>query len=119
MKRILTLFFCLAALLALSVPAFAAEAEPDPEYPEYTENVLDAYQASEEGFRNQIVQFFGEYTPRTQTVTEYLSDGSSVTYQEIVPGVAGMDWTWLVSVGIFALALYCIFRMIGGLFKCL
>lgn len=63
-----------------------------------------------------IIDIFGEYEPRTQTVTEILSDGSTVTHEEIVPGVAGLDWHWLSGVGLFALFLYCVLRMIGGIF---
>ncbi len=39
-----------------------------------------------------ITNLFGEYQPRTQTVADYLSDGTSVSYEQYVPGVAGMDW---------------------------
>ena len=63
-----------------------------------------------------IVDLFGEYEPRTQTVTEIMSDGSAVTHEEIVPGVAGLDWQWLAGVGLFSLFLYCVLRMIGGIF---
>lgn len=62
---------------------------------------------------------FGKYQPRVQTVTAYLSDGSSVSYQEYVPGLAGLDFDWLASVFLFAVALFCMFRIVGGLFKCL
>ena len=64
-----------------------------------------------------VTALFGSYTPRTQTVTEYLSDGTTVSYTEVVPGLAGLDWPWITSVALFAMALYCIFRMIGGLMK--
>lgn len=64
-----------------------------------------------------VEALFGKYTPRTQTVTEYLDDGSEVTYQEYVPGLAGLDWTWLSSVTIFIVFLYCVLRAIGGCLK--
>lgn len=70
-----------------------------------------------ESLSSVITALFGEYQPRTQTVTDYLSDGSSVTYQQYVPGLAGLDYEWLASVTLFALALYCILRMIGGALK--
>lgn len=61
-----------------------------------------------------LVALFGEYQPRTQTVTEYLADGTEVTYQQYVDGLAGLDWTWIASVVLFAMSLYCVLRMIGG-----
>lgn len=64
-----------------------------------------------------LTALFGEYQPRVQTVTDYLSDGSSVTYQQYVPGLAGLDYAWLASVALFALVLYCILRMVGGALK--
>lgn len=64
-----------------------------------------------------LTSLFGEYQPRTQTVTEYLSDGSSVSYTQVVSGLAGLDWLWLASVALFAMALYCVLRAIGGCLK--
>lgn len=64
--------------------------------------------------RAVLEALFGEYQPRTQTVTHYLEDGFSVTYDEYVPGLAGMDWTWIASVLVFGLMLFCLFRLLGG-----
>ena len=99
--------------------AVALGIEEAPSYPSYSTRTLDDIELSEdtEALPGLITSLFGTYTPRTQTVTEYLSDGSSVTYTEVVPGLAGLDWPWVASVSLFAMALYCIFRMIGGLLK--
>lgn len=64
-----------------------------------------------------VNSLFGRYNPRTHVVTTYLSDGTTVETVEVLPGLAGLDYAWLASVLLFALALYCIFRMIGGLFR--
>lgn len=64
-----------------------------------------------------MLEVFGPYEPTTQTVTEYLSDGSTVSYTEIVPGLAGLDWEWIATVGLVALVLFCILKMIGGVLK--
>lgn len=64
-----------------------------------------------------IFAVFGEYTPRTYMVTTYLDDGTAVTSTEIVPGLAGLDYNWIAGVVLFTLSLFCIFRMIGGLFR--
>ena len=68
-------------------------------------------------FGAAIVSIFGEYSPRTQTVTTYFADGSYVTSVEVVSGLAGLDWVWLTSVGLFGLFLFCLMRLLGGVVK--
>lgn len=81
----------------------------------YSTYALNAAAApSESSIPAVLVSLFGEYQPRTQTVTEHLADGSTVEYTQIVDGVAGIDWTWIASVSLFAMFLYCLLRMIGG-----
>lgn len=84
--------------------------------PSYKLYSLDSAESAEEAqtVKDTVVALFGSYNPRTQTVTEYLSDGSSVTYTEVIPGLAGLDWEWISSVALFALFLYAVLRMIGG-----
>lgn len=60
---------------------------------------------------------FGDYQPRTQTVTEVLSDGSTVTYTETIEGLAGLDWYWLGGVLIFCIVLLSFFKLLGSVFK--
>lgn len=89
----------------------------------YTVSELNDYdvevasEAEEQTMRDVVSLVFGQYTPRTQTVTEYLSDGSSVTYTEVVPGIAGLDWEWITGAALFALALFSFFKMVGVLLK--
>lgn len=68
-------------------------------------------------FLEALESIFGEYQPHTYSVTTYLPDGSSVTSTEVVPGVAGMDWAWISAVGLFALFLFCLMKLIGGAVK--
>ena len=103
-----------------SADSVPASPEPSSEVsPAYATRTLDdaAASADSETMPGLVTALFGSYTPRTQTVTEYLPDGSNVTYTEVVPGLAGLDWPWIASVALFAMSLYCVFRMIGGLFK--
>lgn len=67
--------------------------------------------------KDVVVMVLGDYSPRTQTVTQYLSDGSSETYTEIVPGVAGMDWEWISGAGLFGLVLFSFLKLVGVLLK--
>lgn len=122
MKRIFSLLACLVVLLSLSIPAFATELDAPTQIAQvqpYSVTTLDetASMAPSDSIPGVLTALFGEYTPRTQTVTQVLSDGSEVTYQQCVPGLAGLDWNWLASVGIFAMGLYCVFRAIGGCLK--
>lgn len=64
-----------------------------------------------------IVRVFGEYQPKTQTVTDHLSDGTSVSYEQYVPGAAGVDWQWVSGVCLFALVLWSFFKLLGVFFK--
>lgn len=66
---------------------------------------------------DSVLTILGTYQPRTVTVSTYLDDGSIVQSEEPVPGLAGLDWDWLAGVVLFTMALYCIFRMIGGLLR--
>lgn len=60
---------------------------------------------------------FGEYTPKTQTVTTYFDGQVIDTTTEIIPGVAGMDFEWLTSVALFGIVLFCLFKLLGGILK--
>lgn len=80
--------------------------------------VYDSGSGESQTMKDVIVQVFGEYSPRTQTVTQYLSDGSVLdTATEIVPGVAGMDWQWISGVALFAVVLFSFLKMVGVLLK--
>lgn len=119
MKHIVISLLLLFLLCPCALAAEAAPAET-PIVVSYSVSSLDhqsAHGEDEPSLSGTISALFGVYTPRTQTVIEYLPDGSSVTSTQAVPGLAGLDWPWLASVGLFALVLYCLLRMIGGLLK--
>lgn len=62
-----------------------------------------------------IRSLFGSYEPRTQTVTTYY-DGKPISSEEqIIPGLGGLDWEWIAGVLLFALVLFCLFRLLGGI----
>ena len=79
---------------------------------------LDPYVEGDSGALVSVVKtVFGDYQPRTQTVTEVRSDGSTVTYTETVDGFAGLDWYWLGGVLVFCIVLLSFFKFLGGVFK--
>ena len=69
-----------------------------------------------------IISLFGVYEPVTYRVTECLgmtSEGVPITevYEVVASGAAGLDWPWLMGVGLFAIVLYSLFRILGVCFK--
>lgn len=126
--KVLTVTAALVLIFsAMIFPAMAEEAEAPPEEEAASPSpASDGYLTVEpdevpsDGFtdlRKAIVSIFGKYTPRTQTVTRHLDDGTEVTYTEYVPGIAGMDFEWIFSATVFALVVFCVFKLIGGIFK--
>lgn len=96
------------------------DAEPVPVFIPFTSLSLESDSFDSAGdspgdtVREVLTSLFGEYKPRTQTVIKVLEDGSEISYQEYVPGLAGLDVPWLASVVVFMLMLYCILRLLGG-----
>lgn len=136
MSRVIPLIL---ALFLLCVPATAVETDSGESLPDeavvdgdieedvsepvslaYSDTVLDDEEEVEElsqTLTDTVEALFGPYTPRTQTVTEYHSDGSIVEYQEIVPGLAGLDWPWIAAASFFGLFMFCVLKLLGGLLK--
>ena len=132
MKRFITILAVAVVLVLAIVPAFASAGEEEPTYiavsaPDVYVTVednspvvvygTDAAGGVRSAFVDAVVSIFGEYSPRTQVVTTYLPDGTSVQNVEYVPGLAGLDWVWIFAVVLFCIVIYCIFRMIGGVLK--
>lgn len=119
--KIRTLPLLIFLILSLAVPALAVEDQlesfPQEAVSAYSVSALDEAPNPNSPLSEAVTALFGTYTPRTQTVTQHLEDGSVITYQEVIHGLAGLDWPWLVSVGLFALVLFSLLRMIGGLLK--
>lgn len=55
-----------------------------------------------------IITLFGEYVPLMSTVGDI---------PQYVIGIAGLDFAWIAGVFLFSVVLYCLLRMIGGIFK--
>lgn len=65
-----------------------------------------------------VVSVLGEYRRKTQTVTEMDSEGNILaTSTETVPGLAGLDYEWIAGAVLFALFLFSLMKLIGGLLK--
>ena len=78
---------------------------------------VDAHEEDTTGLPGVVKSVFGEYHPRTQTITETRADGTVLTSVECVPGLAGPDWYWISGVFMFGLILWSFFRFLGGVLK--
>ena len=128
MKYLVAIFAVFALLVT---PAFAAADGTDPsqvltpdvyvtvegEDPLVTVTDVNDDISLRSELASAVIAIFGEYTPRTQTVTTYLADGSSVVSVEVIPGLAGLDWIWIATVVLFGLFLFCLMRLLGGAVK--
>lgn len=83
----------------------------------YTVSVINHVRNTppENSVLSAVHNLFGDYHRLTYTQVIYLEDGTSVESEEYVPGLAGLDWEYLVSVSVFFLMLYCLFRLLGGI----
>lgn len=66
------------------------------------------------GLAGAMSSIFGEYTPLTYQVDTYLDDVLIDSGIEVVPGLAGLDWSWLGGVFLFSIMLFCFFKLLGG-----
>jgi len=67
-----------------------------------------------ETLKTIITSIFGEYTPVTYEMYDSVND----TYYDVVAsGFAGVDWPFIAGVMLFGIAMYCAFRIIGGIIK--
>lgn len=64
--------------------------------------------------RSIVESIFGVYTPVTSPV--YDADGAFL-YDAVAEGAAGVDWTYVLGVLLFAIVLYCTLRMIEAVLK--
>ena len=82
-------------------------------------HAADSSEADSSGgnIRDTLVSLFGSYTPHVQTVTTYYNGEVIASEEQVIPGLGGIDFEWLASVGLFALMLWCFFRFVGGLIK--
>lgn len=128
MKRFFYLMFSVFMIAALSVPAFATgESGEGTEIvgEDLTEEFLaenelvgvEVYSLSPitpedtEGFKSVLLEFIGDYDP---VIVEYEYQNSNNNYSSYLREVQP-DYVWLVSCGMVALFIYCLFRFGGAL----
>lgn len=61
-----------------------------------------------------VETIFGVYAPVTTPV--YDAEGTFL-YDAVAEGAAGVDWTYVLGVALFAIVLYCTLRMIEAVIR--
>lgn len=86
----------------------------------YVEDLRSANAPAEvlTGLKSLVTSIFGEYTPVTTTSVISETVGTE-THQYLVetvaPGAAGVDYEWIAGVVLFAILLFCLMKLLGGI----
>lgn len=111
--RILS-YVLLFTLLCSCVFAFASDDRGDP-VPDPTEvhtEVLRISASDTSGFHAVVLGLLGDYNPIVKDYTYQSTQGYISHSIDIQP-----DWSWICSAAIFALIIFCLFRLLGGIFS--
>lgn len=68
--------------------------------------------------KSVLQSLFGTYTPVTDI--EHIWNSTSESYDvftRYVDGLAGVDWTWIAGVILFAIVLVSFFKVVGAVIK--
>lgn len=68
------------------------------------------------GFHAVILGLLGDYNPIAVTTAYQYPSGTGYTtrYQvDVEP-----DWSWICTAAVFVVIIFCLFRLVGGLFSC-
>ena len=107
-------YVLLFTLLCGCVFAFASDDSGDP-VPDPTEvhtEVLRISASDTSGFHAVVLGLLGDYNPIVKDYTYTSTQGYTSHSIDIQP-----DWSWICSAAIFALIIFCLFRLIGGIFS--
>lgn len=63
--------------------------------------------------KDLILSLFGDYVPVINSTVA--ADGTVI--EEVVSGMAGVDWPWVMGVLLFAIVLYSFFRLVGVILR--
>lgn len=107
-------YVLLFTLLCGCVFAFASDDRGDSvsDPTEVNTEVLRISASDTSGFHAVILGLLGDYNPIVKDYTYQSSQGYTSHSIEIQP-----DWSWICSAAIFALIIFCLFRLIGGIFS--
>ena len=113
-RRVKLIALSLLICLTLLVPCYADEPDSvlrDP-VQEVSTSTLRISSNETSGFHAVILGLLGDYNPIVKDYTYQSSNGYISHSIEITP-----DWSWIASAAIFLVIIFCLFRLVGGLFS--
>ena len=118
--RRISLVLCISFILICSalLPCFASDdSVPLSDLPtEVTVEPIRISPSNTSGFHAVILGLLGDYNPIAVTTAYQYPSGTGYTtrYQvDVEP-----DWSWISTAAIFVVIIFCLFRLVGGLFSC-
>lgn len=113
-RRVRVVCISLLLCLILFVPAFASDSDVvlRESVQEVSTSTLRISANETSGFHAVILGLLGDYNPIVKDYTYQSSNGYTSHSIEITP-----DWSWISSAAIFLVIIFCVFRLIGGLFS--
>lgn len=127
--KVVAFLVCILTILCSCIPAFASSSgfsdspvmELDSsELVPSEDSTLVSLKASpvtpqnSNGFHQVIISLLGNYEPITVDY-EYRNNNNTYYSHNIS---TTPDWSWIASAFIFVVIIYCLFRLVGGLFSC-
>lgn len=121
MRNFIIFLFCLFFLIPCLVPVSHADYLPPNDFfqleDDFSISVLAVQSTpntpvtSATGLKGILIQMFGPYDP---TITQFRYQSNTSTNYTYVNDISP-DYPWLCACGIFAIVLYCVFRLGGAL----
>lgn len=113
-QRVVISLVFLLTVLCSCVFAFASDSgdDPVPVPTEVNTEVLRISASDTSGFHAVILGLLGDYNPIVKDYTYQSAQGYYSHSIDIQP-----DWSWICSAAIFAIIIFCLFRLIGGIFS--
>lgn len=106
----------LLIILLTFVPAFASSSDRvlSDEIQTVSTDVLRISASDTSGFHAVILGLLGDYNPIAVTTSYQYPSGN--TYQTRYQVDVEPDWSWICTAAIFIVIIFCLFRLVGGLF---
>lgn len=114
-SRVITLSLLLCAIVFVPVFASSSDRVLYDEVETVSTDVLRISASDTSGFHAVILGLLGDYNPIAVTTSYQYPSGQ--TYQTRYQVDVEPDWSWICTAAIFIVIIFCLFRLIGGLFS--
>lgn len=114
LRRISIAFILITLLSVLPVFADSGDGVLYREVETVSTDVLRISAQDTSGFHAVILGLLGDYNPIAVTTSYQYPSGQ--TYQTRYQVDVEADWSWICTAAIFVVIIFCLFRLIGGLF---